>query len=71
MDILPVCMSVHPIHAWFQWMPEEGIGSPSTGVTELRATMWVSEPLEKQPVILPTETPLQTFKFYFWKYFSF
>lgn len=34
MDILLACMSVHPVHGWCPWRPEEGVGSPETKVTD-------------------------------------
>lgn len=34
MCVLPVCVSVHHVHAWCPWEPEEGIGSPRTRDTD-------------------------------------
>ena len=34
MSVLPACMSVYYMCAWYQWRPEEGIRSIGTGVTD-------------------------------------
>ena len=34
MSVLPACMYVYHMYAWCQWRPEEGIGSPGTGVLD-------------------------------------
>lgn len=34
MSILPACMHVHHVHAWYLQRSEEGIGSPRTRVTD-------------------------------------
>ena len=39
MDVLPACMSVHPVHVW--WRPKEGFGSPETELQALWADPWV------------------------------
>jgi E3 ubiquitin-protein ligase NEDD4 len=63
MSVLPACMSVHHMHTWCLWRPEEGVGSPGIGVTdscELPCGCWElnSGPLKKQPVLLTTEPSL-------------
>jgi hypothetical protein len=44
-------------------VPVEGVRSPGTGVTGIWETLWVlgltPGPLQEQPVLLTTETPLQ------------
>lgn len=34
MDVLLECMSMYNMHPWCPWRPEEGMGSPETGVNE-------------------------------------
>jgi hypothetical protein len=34
MDILPAYMSVNQVHVWCPQRPEEGVRSPSSGVTD-------------------------------------
>ena len=58
-DILPACMSVHRVLPGALRRPEEGVGSPGTGITdgcEPPCGCWESNPgpLEEQPVLLPT-----------------
>jgi hypothetical protein len=31
---MPVYMCLYPVHGWCPWRPEEGIGSPRTGVPD-------------------------------------
>lgn len=62
MDVLFVCMPVYHLCPWYQQRPEESIVSPKSGVRDW-ATVWVlginSCPLDKQPVLLATKSPLQ------------
>lgn len=34
MAYLPACMSERNVYAWCCWGPEEGVGSPETGVKD-------------------------------------
>lgn len=34
MDVLPTCMALHYIHAWYLRRPEEGITYTETGVSD-------------------------------------
>lgn len=66
--ILPICISVHHVHIWYLWRPEEGFKFPGTGVTgSYDPPLWVLGlnlgSLEEQPVVLTAELPLlPTFK---------
>lgn len=31
---VPACMSLHHMRVWYPQKPEEGVGSPGTGVTD-------------------------------------
>jgi hypothetical protein len=60
MSVLSACVSVHHMHAWCPQRPEEGIGSPGTGVTMwLLAAMLVlrTKPRhpEEQPMLFAAE----------------
>lgn len=33
--VLPMCKYVHFVYAWFLQRPEESLGSPGTGITDL------------------------------------
>lgn len=35
MSVLPGCMSMYHVHAWFQWRPEGSIRSPGTELTDI------------------------------------
>lgn len=64
MNILPLRMSVHYMSVWCPRRPEEGIGSPGTGVTddwESPCGCWESNPvpLVEQQVFLTAQLPLQ------------
>lgn len=60
MDVLPVCTCLYLTFvpgAWFPQRPEEGVGSPGTGVTDgcqLPCGFWESnpDPQKEQPVLL-------------------
>ena len=52
MCVLSTCMSVHCVHAWCMWRPEEGIISRVTGGCDLRMEYC---PLEEQPGLLAME----------------
>ena len=32
--VLPVSISVYHLYVWCQWRPDEGTGSPGTGITD-------------------------------------
>ena len=51
MNILPACVSVDHMHAWYPWRTEEGTGSLGTGSQTI-------VPLEEQPVLLSAEPSL-------------
>lgn len=34
MGVFPTFMSVHHMHAWYMQRPQEGIGSPGTGLSD-------------------------------------
>ena len=64
MGVLFACLSMYHVCAWCLWWPEEGIGSPGTGVTdscELPCGCWELNPgpLEEQSVLLTTGPSLQ------------
>ena len=53
--------SVHTVHVWCPWMPEEGIRTPGTGVgegCELPPELGERNlgPLQEQPVHFPSES---------------
>jgi len=59
-------MSVHPLHAWCPQRPEEVVITPGAGVrggcgppSPYRYWDLNPDPLEKQPVLLTTESLLQ------------
>ena len=41
MGVLPVCVSVYHLQAWYQRRPEEGIRFPGIGVINSVVMMWV------------------------------
>lgn len=59
MGVLPACDCVCHVHAWCPWRPEEGAGSPGTGVTgicEPSCGCWEPNPgyvPEKQVFLTP------------------
>lgn len=63
MSILPVCMYVFHVHAWYLWKSEEGIGSLYIGVIDGYGPLcecweWILGPLQEQ-VLLTNEPPFQ------------
>lgn len=60
-SILPTCMSVHHLYAWYLCMPKEVVGSPRPGWSsdgsELPYVFWgpYPSPLEEQPMPLTME----------------
>lgn len=64
MAFLPACMSEHNVCVWCCWEPEEGVGSPQTGVNdscEMSCGCLESNqgPPEEHPVFLTAEPLLQ------------
>lgn len=62
--ILPVCISVHHMHALCPWRSEDGIESSGTGLTDgcdPPCGCWElnTDPLEEKPVLLTPELLLQ------------
>ena len=63
MIVLPTCMSMYYVCAWYLWRPEEDVGSPETGITngfESPCECWELNlgPLQEQ-MLLMAEPSLQ------------
>lgn len=56
MNVLPVCMPMHHVCAWYLQEPEKS--APFVGTDGWEAENWTPDPLEKQPVLLILEHPL-------------
>lgn len=60
LGVLPACVSGHHVYAWCPQRLEEGVRSPGLYLQEVvGARNWTWGPLEEQPMLLATESPLQ------------
>lgn len=62
MNVLPLCVHLHCICAWWPWRSEEGVGPPGTTVTDGCEVPWLFETLQQQQILLVAKLFLKLLK---------
>lgn len=66
MAVWLACVSVYYVHAWYPKKPEEGTGSPATGVTCAHGTLGTDLLCKSSKMLLTAEPTLPAPFCFFW-----